>query len=269
MKIDHLPQLIGIVNVSGDSFSEGSRSSSGDGAERALQLLADGADIVEFGAESTRPGAADIGLQEEMDRLFPVLEKFRQYGGCRFAVDTRRAETAAGALALGAEYISDVSMGRFDENMFRTVAGTDAAIVICHSRGTPQTMQQREFLEYSGDPVKAVIAELQAAVQKAVCCGIKETNIIVDPGFGFSKTVPQLLELARRIGEFKVFGKVYVGVSRKSFIGMLTGREKAVDRIGGTLAVEMFLAAKGVDYIRTHAPGALRDALKMSMELSR
>ncbi len=267
----HKPAVIGIVNISGDSFSEGSASGADSGAARARNLLTEGAAIVEFGAESTRPGAADIGLEAELARLVPVVREFRaQCPTARFGVDTRRAGCARWALEQGAEYISDVSMGRFDADMGKTLADFPAAkLVLCHSRGTPENMREARFRDYGGDVISGIRAEWLAAAEKLVQMGMKRENLIFDPGFGFAKSVEQQVEMLQKIAEFRDLGKIYVGVSRKSFLGELVSEPDPARRQGATLSAELILAEQGVDYIRTHEPKLFADAWKVLREVKK
>ena len=265
-------KLVGIVNLTGDSFSEKEFSAPQSWRERVARLLDEGTDIFEFGAESTRPGSEIISPEVELSRLAPVIEKFKEdFGDARFAVDTRNSAVAKYALEKGAVYISDVSMGRHDPQMFLTISSfPDAELVLCHSRGTPQNMTEERFHDYGSDVVKTVSGEWLAAAEKAMLSGIAKEKIIFDPGFGFAKSVAQQFEMLRRIEEFKALGfQLFVGVSRKSFLGAATGNRDAANRLGATLAAENFLVEKKVDFIRTHAPGQLRDAQTIIMELQK
>ena len=265
-------KLIGIVNLTGDSFSEKESSAPATWRSRVENLINDGADILEFGAESTRPGSEIISPEVELSRLAPVIEKFKkEFGNTRFAVDTRNSAVAKYALEQGAVYISDVSMGRYDSKMFLTISQfPDAELVLCHSRGTPQNMTEDRFHDYGDDVVKTVSGEWLAAAKTAMHSGIAQEKSIFDPGFGFAKSAAQQFEMLRRIDEFKAPGfRIFVGVSRKSFLGAATGNPDAAKRLGATLAAEMFLVKKNVDFIRTHAPGLLLDAEKIIAELQK
>ena len=178
----HGSVLLGIVNISGDSFSEGAASGAESGVERAGRLLTEGAAMVEFGAESTRPGAADIDLEAELARLMPVLRAFRsRFPAAKFGVDTRRAGCARWALEQGAAYISDVSMGRFDADMGKVMADFPAAkLVLCHSRGTPANMREERFKDYGADVVGTIKAELTAAAEMFIRAGVRRENLIFD-----------------------------------------------------------------------------------------
>ena len=257
------PLLMGIVNATGDSFSEGALSSPDSAAERALRLLEDGADWLDIGGESTRPGAAEIPAEEEIRRLSgPVRRILERAPRTVISVDTRHAETAERMLELGAKVINDVSMLRFDPRMAEVLAAhPESMLVLCHSRGTPADMRSEAWLDYGADVVGTVCGELLAAARRS---GIGMKRILFDPGFGFAKSVEQQLEMMRRAGEFvQKLGKVLFGISRKSFIGAVTGESVPAKRLGGTLAGELHLASCGAAVIRTHDVKMLRDALAL------
>ena len=255
------PLLMGIVNATGDSFSEGVLSSPDSAAERALRLLGQGADLLDIGGESTRPGSAEIPPQEEIRRLSCVVRRVLEaVPGAVLSIDTRHAETAEKMLEAGARIINDVSMLRFDPRMKDVLrAHPESLLVLCHSRGTPADMRDAKYLDYGDDVVSAVCGELLAAAERS---GIDASRIIFDPGFGFAKSVDQQLEMMRRAGEFAArLGNVLFGISRKSFIGSVTGESDPAERRGGTLAGELHLAACGAAVIRIHDVKMLRDAL--------
>ena len=257
------PLLMGIVNATGDSFSEGALSSPDSAAERALRLLEDGADWLDIGGESTRPGAAEIPAKEEIRRLSgPVRRVLEHSPRTVISIDTRHAETAEKMLELGARVINDVSMLRFDPRMAEVLAAhSNAVLVLCHSRGTPADMRSAACLDYGGDIVNTICDELLAAAQRS---GIGMERILFDPGFGFAKSVEQQLEMMRRADEFvRRLGTVLFGISRKSFIGAVTGESEPAGRLGATLAGELHLASCGAAVIRTHDVKMLRDALTL------
>ncbi len=262
-------QIVGIVNVTGDSFSEGGSSAPESGAERASQLLECGADVVEFGAESTRPGATEIPAGEAKQRPLPAIDAPRvQPPGRRSAVDPRNGACARAALERGAAYIGDVSMLRHDPSMAETVAAfPDAELVLCHSRGTPGDMCDEKYQDYGEDVVETVIEELSAAAGKAVDAGVPEKRIVFDPGFGFGKSVAQQWTMFRQIARFKTLGRIFVGVSRKSFLGAVAGMTDPSKRRIPSLLAELHLIGRGVDFIRTHEPDTLSDAWIFYREL--
>lgn len=263
-----LPLIMGIVNATGDSFSEGPGSAPESALDRALRLLADGADLLDIGGESTRPGAREIPPEEEIDRILPVIRGVR--AACPDAVlsvDTRKSEVAAAAIECGVEIINDVSMLRYDAALARVTAEGGAALVLSHSRGTPETMRSSAYHDYGADVVATVAAELAAAKRTALEAGVVEENLIFDPGIGFAKTPEQDWELLRRSGEFRRLGPVLVGMSRKSFLGKFLNRPDPADRLGGTIAAALHLAGCGVEILRVHDVRQLRDALLVRAKL--
>ena len=259
---------MGIVNATGDSFSEGPGSAPESALDRALRLLADGADLLDIGGESTRPGAREIPPEEEIDRILPVIRGVR--AACPDAVlsvDTRKSEVAAAVIECGVEIINDVSMLRYDAALARVTAEGGAALVLSHSRGTPETMRSSAYHDYGADVVATVAAELAAAKRTALEAGVAEENLIFDPGIGFAKTPEQDWELLRRSGEFRRLGPVLVGMSRKSFLGKFLNRPDPADRLGGTIAAALHLAGCGVEILRVHDVRQLRDALLVRAKL--
>ncbi len=265
------PKIVAIVNVTGDSFSDSGYSAPETGGARAKSLLESGADIVEFGAESTRPGAKIIPVEEELARLQTAIKAFRALcPDAPFAVDTRNSVAARFALEKGARYISDVSMLRHDPAMAGVVAGApEAELVLCHSRGTPQNMRDEAFLNYGSDIVETICRELETAAQKARSAGLPRERIVFDPGFGFAKSVQQQWTMLCEIRRFAKLGRVFVGVSRKSFLGALIGENSPRCRAAATLAAELYLARNGVDFLRTHDPKSFRDARRVEEELAK
>ncbi len=258
------PLLMGIVNVTGDSFSEGARSTPATAVDRALALLDDGAGLLDIGGESTRPGAAVIPADEEAQRVVPVVRELRKLRpSAILSVDTRKAEVARAVLDYGVELINDVSMLRFSPEMADVVAAAGAALIVAHSRGTPQTMKNPEFHDYGDDPVAAVVAELAGAKEQALRAGVSEDNIFVDPDFGFAKTPEQDWEILRRIDELHQLGAVVAGMSRKSFLGSFLEQPDPLQRLGGTIAAALYLANREVEILRVHDVRQLRDALSV------
>lgn len=255
---------MGIVNVTGDSFSEGPASAPETAVERALALLEDGADILDIGGESTRPGSLEIPEEEELARVLPVIQALRkQRPEAVLSIDTRKASVAEAVLKLGVSIVNDVSMLRYSPEMASVVAGSGAVLVIGHSRGTPRTMRSLEFCDYGADVVAAVAAELEQAKKQAMEAGVREDRIVVDPNFGFAKTPEQDWELLRRIDEFHRLGPVLAGISRKSFLGAFLNRPVPADRLGGTVAAALFLADCEVEIVRVHDVGQIRDAFRV------
>jgi dihydropteroate synthase len=238
-----------VVNCNGDSFYAPSRAMGEDAVRKALEAEEYGAAIVDFGAESTRPGAAYISGEEELGRLIPVIRAFRKRSSLPVSIDTRKAGVARAALDSGADIINDISALEDDEAMAALCAERGAAVVLMHKKGTPQTMQNAPSY---GDPVTEVAAYLRDRVKLAGEAGIGPGKIILDPGIGFGKGTKDNLELLRRLAE--ICGKDYpllVGLSRKSFIGDITGRD-AAGRLAGALAANAAAVMNGADIIRVH-----------------
>ncbi|MDD3980633.1 MAG: dihydropteroate synthase [Spirochaetales bacterium] len=254
------PLVMGIVNLTPDSFFPGSRAPEPEQAvDRALALLAEGADILDFGAESTRPGSAPVGPDEEMGRLIPALRAFRARSGALVSVDTRRAAVAKAALDEGADIVNDIA-ALSDPAMASVVARFGAGLVLMHMLGEPSTMQENPV--YS-DCAAEVAAYLRAAVSKALDAGIARDSIILDPGIGFGKTLEHNLDLIRRLYLVAECGyPVLVGLSRKRFIGQITGKP-VEQRLSGSLGAACAAWMGGADIIRVHDVAETKDALAL------
>ena len=245
------PQVMGILNVTPDSFFANSRCESDFRiAERTRQLIAEGATMIDVGAYSTRPGAAEVTLEEELERLSKALPIVREEApGAVISVDTFRADVARACVTRwGVDIVNDVSGGLLDEAMGRTVAELAVPYVLMHMRGTPETMQQ--CVEYRGGVVQGVITELTSRVEKLREQGVRD--IIVDPGFGFAKTLEQNYELLASLSEFHRMGiPLLVGVSRKSMVYKLlhTSPEEALN---GTTALHVLALQQGAHILRVH-----------------
>ena len=268
LKRTRRPAVMGIVNATGDSFSEGPASAPETAVGRALKLLDDGADLLDLGGESTRPGSAPVSENEEIRRIVPVLTEIKRLRpGTVCSVDTRHAAVAAAALEAGAEIVNDVSMLRNAPELAELTARYGAALILCHSRGTPETMQSPEFCSYPDGVAVTVARELAEAEKLAVAAGVAPENILFDPGFGFfAKTAEQNWELAARLPLVAPPEKLLIGLSRKGFLGELTGEKDPMRRGGATLAVELLLSARAA-VVRTHDAGALVQALKAAEKL--
>jgi dihydropteroate synthase len=252
---------MGIVNVTPDSFSDGGLFLD---AERAIahgrQLVADGADILDIGGESTRPGAEAVSVELELERVGPVVEALAAADGpgARVSIDTSKAAVAAAALDAGAAIVNDVTALRADPELAALCGDRDCAVVLMHMLGDPRTMQDDPRYEDVVTEVRAFLAE---RIEAALAAGIGEDRIWVDPGIGFGKTVEHNLELLRRLEEFNELGRpIVVGASRKRFLGSLTGRE-VDERLGGTVAANVFALAGGADVFRVHDVAEARQAL--------
>jgi dihydropteroate synthase len=243
--------IAGILNVTPDSFSDGGRYLRRDAAaQRAREMASVGADIIDIGGESTRPGADPVTLDEELGRVIPVIEALAQEPGLVISVDTRKAGVARRAIAAGAAMINDVSAMTADPEMLEVAAGSGAAICLMHMRGTPATMQLAPVYD---DVVREVADYLRERAEAAVAAGVDRRRIILDPGFGFGKTLEHNLALLRRLGEIARIGyPVMVGTSRKSMLGALLGGASPEDRAEGTAATVALAIANGASMVRVH-----------------
>ena len=250
-------ELMGVVNVTPDSFSDGGLYLDSEAAvAHGRELLAEGADILDVGGESTRPGAEPVGADEELRRVIPVIEAL---SGARLSIDTSKAEVARAALAAGAVYVNDVTAFGGDPGMAEVVASSGATCCLMHMLGTPRTMQADPRYDDVVDDVKAF---LEARMAFAVSEGVPEERIHLDPGIGFGKTVEHNLELLRRLDELATLGRpLVVGTARKSFLGRLTGREDPAARVPGTIATNVLALERGASIFRVHDVAPVRDAL--------
>ena len=249
--------LMGIVNVTPDSFSDGGRL--GDAAvQHGLRLLEEGADWLDIGGESTRPGAAAVPPEEEAARVLPVIHALRHARpDAKLSIDTRRASVAAAALAAGVQMVNDVSGGA-DPEMLPLVARAGAEIVLMHMRGDPATMMAQTGY---GNVVREVWAALVERRDAALHAGIDVSRIHLDPGIGFAKTTPQNLALLHTLPEYAAQHPVLLGASRKAFLGALTGQSNPAERVEGSVAVALWAVTAGVRILRVHDVAATRRAL--------
>jgi len=271
------PLLMGIVNVTPDSFSDGNRHASADAAIRhGLALAAQGADILDVGGESTRPFSEPVDAAEELRRIEPVVEALAAESGLPVSIDTSKAVVAERALALGAEIINDVTGLEGDPRMLATAVDGAAGVCCMHMQGTPQTMQLDPRYDDVAGEIHAYLAGRRDALLAA---GISLERICLDPGIGFGKTHEHNLELIRRAGDFLDLGvPILVGHSRKGFIGKAirtalgeesstAAREISLEQLdGGTAAVACRLAATGIQVIRVHAVGLVRAAIELFLD---
>lgn len=251
------PRLMGVLNLTPDSFSDGGRYQQPEAAlKRARQMVAEGADLIDVGGESTRPGAAPVSVEEEKRRVLPVLEALLSLE-VPISIDTRKPEVAAEALALGVHLLNDVS-GLRDERMVALAARYGVPAVIMHMpHPDPATMQQHACY---ADVVGEVRVFLQTQAHKALMAGVPQ--VVLDPGIGFGKTLEHNLQLIARLDRLIALGHpVLLGASRKRFIGMLSGVEQAEGRIMGTLAAHLFGVSQGACILRVHDVRAHREAL--------
>lgn len=257
------PRIMGIVNVTPDSFSDGGRFASTEAALRqGRALVAAGADILDIGGESTRPGAREIPVAEEIARIVPVIEGLRAQGITQpISIDTRKARVAEAALAAGADMVNDVSALTWDPELGPLVAQAGVPICLMHAQGTPQTMQA----DPRYDDVRLDVFDwLMAAIERAVQAGIAPEQVLVDPGIGFGKTVAHNLALIRDLALFHATGcAILLGASRKSFIGHISGVQQAAARQAGSLAVALHGAGQGAQIVRVHDVAETRQALDL------
>jgi dihydropteroate synthase len=262
------PMVMGILNVTPDSFSDGGRFVALDDAVRRARRMADeGADLVDLGGESTRPGAPEVSADEEAARVVPVLRALRDTLDLPLSVDTRKAAVAREALAAGAHVVNDVS-GLADPGMAGVVAGTDAGLVLMHMRGTPATMQS--LTDYA-DVVDDVAAELAVSLARADAAGIARGRVVLDPGIGFAKTAEQNLALIAALHRLRArLGRpVLLGASRKAFIGALLGGIPAAERDAGTVGACVAGLARGARLFRVHDVRGARQALDVAWAVLR
>jgi dihydropteroate synthase len=253
------PLVMGIVNVTPDSFSDGGRhASAAQAIAHARQLIADGADILDIGGESTRPGAAEVSEQEELDRVLPVIEGLRG-SGIPLSIDTWKPQVMRAALQAGADMVNDVN-ALLADGALQVVAQSDAAVCLMHKQGTPQTMQQQP--EYH-DVLAEVQSFLQERVAAAQAAGIARERIVLDPGFGFGKTLAHNLDLLRGLPQLAKTGlPLLVGMSRKSMLGAITGRD-VNERLAASVAAAMLAVQNGAAIVRVHDVRETVDALKV------
>ena len=257
------PFIMGILNVTPDSFSDGGAYADVQAAvARGLELAEQGADIIDVGGESTRPGARPVGLAQELERVLPVIQGLAEMTDVPISIDTTKAEVARQALAAGAQIINDVSALRFDSAMAGVAAESGAPVVLMHMRGTPKTMQQDTCYGSLIDELLAFFCERIAAAEAA---GIARDRIIVDPGIGFGKAVEtDNFTILKNLHAFAALGRpVLVGPSRKAFIGRVTGRE-AAGRDAGTAAAVAVAVYNGANIVRVHDAAMMRDVVRIA-----
>jgi dihydropteroate synthase len=254
--------IMGILNITPDSFSDGGRYSRHEEAVgHAFELISQGADILDVGGESTRPGSDPVPLEVELDRVIPVIRAIREKSDIPISVDTNKAEVARQAISAGADIVNDISSLQFDPDMPRVVAESGAPLILMHMLGTPRTMQKNPV--YSS-LISEIIASLENSVRFAINSGIERTQIIIDPGVGFGKTVAHNLSIIKNMGTFSCIGcPILLGVSRKRFIGTVLGRLEG-ERELGTAIANAFGIAGGAHIIRVHDVGFHREAAAMA-----
>jgi len=253
------PLVMGIVNVTPDSFSDGGQHLLRDAAiAHAQQLIADGADIIDIGGESTRPGAQPVGVQQELDRVLPIIEALND-APLPVSIDTCKPEVMQAALAAGAQMVNDINALQ-DAAALQAVAASAAAVCLMHKQGDPQTMQQQPHYT---DVVAEVSEFLRGRIAAAEAAGIARTRIVIDPGFGFGKTLAHNLALLRELEKLAGLGvPVLAGLSRKAMLGALTGQD-VNHRVAASVAAALIAVQRGASIVRVHDVRATVDALKI------
>ncbi len=254
------PKLMGVVNVTPDSFSDGGLFLDAEAAiDHGRELAEQGAEILDIGGESTRPGAEEVSAEEELARVAPVVAGLAE--AATVSIDTSKVAVAEAALDAGATIVNDVTALRGDPEIGALCAERDAGLVLMHMQGDPRTMQEAPTYDDVVDDVKVFLAE---RMQSAIDAGVAEERIWLDPGIGFGKNLDHNLELLRRLGELRELGRpLVVGASRKSFIGKIDGSAVG-DRLGGTIASSVLAAAEGADILRVHDVDEVAQALRVA-----
>jgi dihydropteroate synthase len=257
--------LLGVLNVTPDSFSDGGRwFSTAAAVERAGAMLDEGADVIDVGGESTRPqGATPVSPKEEIERVVPVIaEIVARYPSCVVSVDTVKSKVAEAALDAGAHIVNDVSAFRLDSKLAAVCAEREAGVVLMHSRGDVADMATNRYAAYGADPVGEIISELLDSVARAVQRGVSAASIVVDPGIGFAKLTGHSLRVLRELRRFEEMGyPLLVGVSRKRLIGELSGVQEAGERVFGSVAAAVVALMNGAMLFRVHDVRPTRQAL--------
>lgn len=260
------PVVMGVLNMTPDSFSGDGLLDKGVAAMHAQAMLEQGAMIIDVGGESTRPGADVVAEDEERRRVLPLVERLAQGTDAVISIDTRKPGVAAAALEAGAHVVNDIT-GLRNEAMLEVVVRAGAGVVIMHMQGTPETMQKDPHYE---DVVREVGDFFEQQIRKAEAAGLAPQQIVLDPGIGFGKTLEHNLALLRATGEFRRrFPRqpLLIGASRKSFLGKLTGREEVAERVAGTVAVTALVVAAGANMVRVHDVAESVDALRVARAL--
>lgn len=261
------PLVMGIINATPDSFSDGGMLRTIDAVVvRAETMVAEGADILDVGGESTRPNARSVDADEELHRVVPLIDALaRRFPDLPLSVDSVKSEVARAAIDAGAHIVNDVSGLRLDPAMARMCAERGVGVVLMHSRGTVQEMASYAYAEYEGDPMDAVLDELRECVDEALARGIDERSIAVDPGIGFSKRSEHSLRVLASLERLAAWGyPVVVGASRKRFVGELTGVREASTRVYGSVGAAIAAFERGARILRVHDVAATRQALNVA-----
>jgi len=259
--------VMGVLNLTPDSFYDGGRyTREAQALRRVEEMIGEGADIIDVGGESVRPGAEPISLDEELSRVIPVIEKVRRLFPITISIDTYKAEVARQAIEKGAEMVNDISGLRFDPDLRKIVAGYGVPLILMHIKGTPKNMQDNPRYH---SLMEEIISYLRKSIKLAEESGVDPARIIVDPGIGFGKTTAHNLEILRRLEELKSLGKpILVGLSRKSFIGNVLGLPQE-ERLEGGLAATSMAVSGGARIVRTHDVKPTRRAVDMVQAILR
>ncbi len=253
---------MGVLNITPDSFSDGGLYATPEAAvARGLQLIADGADILDVGGESTRPGSDPVSADEEMHRVLPVITELRKRSDTLMSIDTTKAEVARAALDAGADIINDISAGRFDQAMLDLAAERKAPIILMHMQGNPKTMQKNP---YYADLLPEILTFFEQRIAAAVSRGIPRDRIIIDPGIGFGKRQEDNLSLLKNLQVLDTLGlPILIGISRKSFIGRILG-DPPDQRLEGTIASALISVLHGAHILRVHDVAPVKKALTVA-----
>ena len=243
--------IMGILNVTPDSFSDGGRFFEKDKAiAHGLKMVEEGADLIDIGGESTRPGSRPLAQEEELQRVIPVIESLAQRADVPISIDTYKSKVAREAIQAGAEMINDISGLHFDPGLAEVAADQKIPLILMHMRGVPETMQIDPHYDFL---FSEIIQSLEESIQKAESAGVQGDQILIDPGIGFGKTFEHNLLLLKHLSEFRVLGKpIVLGTSRKSFIGKIVNSREISDRLEGTLASAVIGTFNGAHIIRCH-----------------
>jgi dihydropteroate synthase len=254
---------MGVLNVTPDSFSDGGKFFAADNAvEHGLRMAADGADIIDVGGESTRPGAQPVAVEQELGRVIPVIERLRRKSDVIISIDTSKAKVARAAVQAGACIVNDVTGGRGDKGMMPFVAGTKSAFIIMHMQGNPQTMQ---IDPYYADVVSEIANFFRQQYDRVIGYNIDPMAIAFDPGIGFGKTLEHNLDLLAQLGRLRVHDRpMVIGVSRKSFLAKLIDSPEINDRLAPAVALTSLLRTRGADVFRVHDVKESVNALKVT-----
>ncbi|MDT8444588.1 MAG: dihydropteroate synthase [Desulfuromonadales bacterium] len=262
------PYIVGILNVTPDSFSDGGRFFNLEKAlDHGRRMVGEGADLIDIGGESTRPGSRQVTVQEELDRILPVVEALGREFDLPLSIDTTKSSVAKEAIAVGADFINDISGLTFDENMAEVIADSGTGVIVMHTSGRPDVMQKNTCYD---DVVKEVFAALCTSIEIAEAAGVARQKIAIDPGIGFGKDVSGNLELLRCTAALTELDRpIMLGTSRKGFIGQVLGQGDPKERLAGTLATIALGYAGGARLFRVHDVAAARQAALMAKAICR